>query len=207
MALANHDTMERRGEALEAVYFPLDSVASVVERVEDTEVEIVTVGNEGVVGIHTFLGATTSPYDTYCQVPGRVLRLPVAELRSFLAGDGGMHRLFRAHAQVLIAQLSRNVICHQLHLAEQRTARWLLTTHDRAGGDTFTLTQEFLAQMLGLRRMTISETAARFQHQGLIRYSRGRITITDRTGLETTSCDCYRLLRDQTRDLLDAATG
>jgi CRP-like cAMP-binding protein len=168
-------------------------------------VEITTIGNEGVVGMHAFLGAAASPYDTYCQVPGRVLRLPVAELRTFMAADGALHRLFRSYAQVTIAQLSRNVVCHQLHQAEQRAARWLLMTHDRAGADEFTLTQEFLAQMLGVRRMTVSEIASGYQQRGLIRYTRGRITITDRGGLETAACECYRILRDQTHTLLDQA--
>jgi CRP-like cAMP-binding protein len=207
MRLDVRQPLERQGEAPEAVYFPLDIVASVVEPATEADVEISTIGNEGVVGIHTFLGATTSPYNTHCQVPGRVLRLPVAELRTLLAGDGALHRLFRAHAQVMIAQLSRNVVCRQLHRAEQRTARWLLTTHDRVGGDTFTLTQDFLAQMLGVRRMTVSEVASGFQQQGLIHYTRGRITITDRAGMEAITCGCHPILRKQIHALLDGATG
>jgi hypothetical protein len=206
VSLSTRDGLERRGRGLEAVYFPIDMVASVVEPVEDADVEIATIGNDGVVGVHTFLGATTSPFEIYCQVPGDARRLSVGELRAFLVEDGAMHRLFRAYAHVTIAQLSRNVICHQIHLAEQRAARWLLTTHDRVGTDTFTLTQDFLAQMLGVRRMTVSEIASRFQAHGLIRYSRGRITITDRAGLETASCECHSILREQSRDLLDSAT-
>jgi len=206
MSLSNRENLEQQGHALAAVYFPVDMVASVVEPADEAEVEISTIGNDGVVGMHTFLGATVSPHLVYCQVPGGALRLPVPELRRFLVADGALYRLFRGYAQVTIATLSRNVFCHQLHLAEQRAARWLLSTHDRAGADTFTLTQDFLAQMLGVRRMTISEIASRFQHQGFIRYSRGRITVTDRTGLEAVTCNCYHILRDQIRALLDNAS-
>ena len=202
--LQTRAVVERQGDALEAVYFPLDAVVSVVDSLDTgAEVEINTIGNEGVVGMQAFLGAAASPYNSYCQVPGRLLRLSVPRLRDFLAADGALHQLFRLYTQVAIAQLSRNVVCHHLHQAEQRTARWLLMTHDRVGADEFTLTQEFLAQMLGVRRMTVSEVASGFQHRGLIRYTRGRIVITDRTGLEAAACECYRLLHDQTRALLD----
>ena len=204
--LGLRDPIERRGTPLEAVYFPLDLVASVVDAsdpADEAEVEVATIGREGVTGMHAFLGATTSPFDTYCQVPGRALRLPVDRLRGFLVDDGALHALFQLYAQVIIGQLARNVVCHQRHQAEQRTARVQLTTHDRAGVDTFTLTQEFLAQMLGVRRVTVSEIAGRFQQQGLVRYIRGQMTVTDRAGLEAASCPCYRLLDDQTRHLLD----
>ena len=204
VSLQPRDVIERQGERLEAVYFPVDLVMSVVECTETAgEVEITTIGNEGVVGMPAFLGAATSLYNTHCQVPGRALRLGVTELRGLLAANATLHQLFRLYAQITIAQLSRNVICHHLHQAEPRTARWLLVTHDRVGADEFLLTQDFLAQMLGVRRMTISGIASGFQQRGLIRYTRGRITITDRAGLEASACECYRILDEQTRTLLD----
>ena len=127
----------------------------------------------------------------------------MTELRGFLSANATHHQLFRLSAQITIAQLCRNVICRQLHQAEPRAARWLLTTHDRVGADEFQLTQDFLAQMLGVRRMTVSEVASKFQQRGLIRYSRGRIMIIERAGLEASACDCYRILHDQTRTLFD----
>lgn len=206
VALQPRDVLERRGSQLDAVHFPLDMVVSVVDHTGGSEVEVTTIGNEGVVGMHAFFGVAANPYNTYCQVPGRALRLGVNALRGFLAEDGVLHQLFRVYAQVTIAQLARNVACYQLHQAEPRTARWLLMTHDRVGADEFQLTQDFLAQMLGVRRMTVSEVASGFQHRGLIRYTRGRITITDRAGLEASACECYRVLHDQTRTLLDQNT-
>jgi CRP-like cAMP-binding protein len=204
VSLTPRDVVERQGEPLEAVYFPLDVVVSVVESTDTSgEVEITTIGNEGVVGMQAFLGAAASPFNAHCQVPGRALRLGSTELRASLNANATLHQLFRVSAQVTIAQLSRNVICHQLHQAEPRTARWLLMTHDRVGADEFQLTQDFLAQMLGVRRMTVSEVASGFQQRGLIRYTRGRITIIDRAGLEASACECYRILHDQTRTLLD----
>lgn len=199
-------TVEDRDSALAAVHFPFDAVLSVVDDTVDGEgrIEIHTIGNEGVAGTPAFLGATTNAYTTMCQVPGRVLRLPVRELREMLADDGALHRLFQLNAQVTIAQLSRGVVCRQLHHAEQRTARWLLTTHDRVGHDEFLLTQEFLAEMLGVRRSTVSEAAGRFRRRGLIRYRRGRMTVVDRAGLEAASCACYAVLREQTAALLDS---
>lgn len=204
VSLDVRDTVERQGEPLAAVYFPLDGIVSVVDSSEaGGEVEITTIGNEGVAGMQAFLGAAVNTYDTFCQVPGRLLRLSVPQLNQFLAEDGALHRLFRQYAQVTIAQLSRNVLCHQLHRAEVRAARWLLMTHDRVGADEFTLTQEFFAQMMGVRRMTISEIASSFRQRGLIDYTRGRITISDRAGLEAASCSCYRILTEQTNHLLD----
>lgn len=201
--LALRDPVETRDALLQGVYFPLDAVVSVVDTTDGGEVEITTIGNEGVGGLQAFLGATVSPYDTYCQIPGRALYLDTAGLNELLTQSPVLHRGFQLYAQITIAQLSRNVACHQLHQAEPRTARWLLMSHDRVGADEFPLTQDFLAQMLGVRRATVSETAGRLQHRGLIRYTRGRITITDRAGLEATSCSCYRILRQQTHTLLN----
>lgn len=207
VTLQPRDVLERHGSHLDAVHFPLDTVVSVVDHTgSGDEVEITTIGNEGVVGMHAFFGVAANPYNAHCQVPGRALRLGVEALRGFLAEDGALHQLFRVYAQVTIAHLARNVVCYQLHHAEPRTARWLLMTHDRVGADEFQLTQDFLAQMLGVRRMTVSEVAGGFQHRGLIRYTRGRITITDRAGLEASACECYRVLHDQTRTLLDQNT-
>jgi CRP-like cAMP-binding protein len=133
-----------------------------------------------------------------CQVLGPAARLPVAALPEILADDGGLHAILNAGVQGTITQLARNVACNRAHRAEQRAARWLLMTGDRVRSDTFLLTQEFLGQMLGVRRATVSEIASQLQSKGLIRYSRGEITIVDRPGLESVACDCYAFV---TREL------
>lgn len=112
-----------------------------------------------------------------------------------LSDDGALHGLLNRFTQATMIQISQNVVCNSTHALAQRAARWLLTTHDRVGRDEFALTQQFLGQMLGARRPTVSQTASKLQAQGLIRYSRGNLAITDRPGLEHVTCSCYRIVR------------
>lgn len=183
-------------EPITHVYFPLDCVISVVAAVEDgTVVEAATIGAEGVAGLPAFLGATSSPHQAFCQVPGRAVRLEVGALERFFVGDGALHELMHRYTQAMMVFLAQNVACNRLHTTEERCARWLAQTHDRVGRDTFTLTQEFLGQMLGVRRATVSLAAQVLQHAGLIRYSRGLITVLDRAGLHEAACDCYATVR------------
>jgi CRP-like cAMP-binding protein len=121
-----------------------------------------------------------------------------------LIGDGALHRALNRYTQATIVQIAQSVICNSTHSAEQRACRWLLTTHDRVDRDQFPLTQEFLAQMLGVRRPTVSEIASRLQSEGLIRYTRGVITICDRPGLERITCDCYWIVKAEYDNLLHA---
>src|SRR5215213_3083242 len=184
------------GEAITQVYFPLNCVLSVVTAVDDdVAVEVAMIGLEGMAGLPAFLGTAASPHRCFCQVPGQALRLDTATLRRFLAGDGALHDLLHRYTQAMMAFLAQNLACNQLHSAEERTARWLAQTHDRVDSDSFQITQEFLAQMLGARRATVSESARTLQQAGLIRYSRGRITILDRAGLHAAACDCYITIR------------
>ena len=149
------------------------------------------------VGLPLFLGVTTSPTAAFCQIPGRAARLSARDLAEFLSGDGRLHSLLHRYTQTTMAQLSQNVVCNSAHTAEQRAARWLLTSSDRVRSDRFLLTQEFLAQMLGVRRPTVSEVASKLQADGLISYSRGTITITDRPRLTNVACDCYRVIKEE----------
>jgi CRP-like cAMP-binding protein len=178
------------------VYFPLSSVYSLVGWVNEHQpVEVATIGHEGMVGLPLFLGANTSPHAAFCQIPGDSLRLGAEDLRSALRLDGVLHRTLNRFTQATMVQVAQNVVCNGAHATQQRAARWLLTTHDRVRRDQFLLTQNFLAQMLGVRRPTVSEVAQGLQDQGLIRYSRGLVTIVDRARLEQVACPCYAIVR------------
>jgi CRP-like cAMP-binding protein len=182
--------------AITAVYFPLTCVLSLVASVDDeVAVEIATIGFEGMAGLPVFLGAATSPHRCFCQIPGQALQLETAALHRFLAGDGALHDLLHRYTHAMMTFVGQNVACNQLHSVEERTARWLAHTHDRVHADTFPITQEFLALMLGVRRATVSASAGILQRAGLIRYSRGRMTILETDGLRAAACDCYRLIQ------------
>jgi CRP-like cAMP-binding protein len=186
------------------VYFPLTCVLSVVAAAdEDVAVEIATIGLEGMAGLPVFLGAAASPHRCFCQIPGHALRLEADALRRLQASDGAgegagenaLHHLLHRYTHVMMTFVGQNVACNRLHSAEERTARWLAHTHDRVNADTFPITQEFLALMLGVRRATVSTSARILHRAGLIRYSRGRMSILDRDGLHAAACDCYSIIR------------
>jgi CRP-like cAMP-binding protein len=183
------------GQPIATVYFPISSVFSVVGATDGRAVEVATIGREGMVGLPVFLGRSTSPHASFCQIPGQAAVLPAGELRPALARDGALHGLLNRFTQATMVQIAQNVVCNSSHTLPQRAARWLLTTHDRVGRDKFQLTQEFLSQMLGASRPTVSETAGKLQANGLIRYRRGQLTITDRPGLEEAACDCYGVVQ------------
>jgi CRP-like cAMP-binding protein len=186
------------GEPITDIFFPLTSVFSLVSMTNgQIQLEVATVGHEGMVGLPVYLGATASPQAAFCQVPGETVGMSVDDFRAALVRDGVLHRLLNRFTQAIMVQVSQNVVCNRSHPAEARMARWLATTHDRVRRDEFLLTQEFIAQMLGVHRPTVSDTAQRIQAQGLIRYSRGVITITDREGLERAACECYGVMRDE----------
>jgi len=187
----------RAGEPIAEVHFPLSSIYSMVAVADGggPPVEVATVGYEGMVGLPLFLGVMTSPNAVFTQVAGRSAVLSGGELGAFLGSDGALHGLLHRYTQVMLVQVSQNVVCNNAHAVEQRAARWLLMTADRVRADKFALTQEFLGQMLGVRRQSVSEAASRLQAAGLIRYSRGIVSIVDRAALEEAACGCYRIIR------------
>ena len=190
------EVLYEAGETIPHVDFPASAVLSMITDVDGgTGVEVATIGREGMAGLPVFLGVSESPNRVLVQIEGSLLRMPAARLREFLVGDGALHAQLHRYVQATIVQLSRNVACNRVHTTEERAARWLLMTADRVGGVHFTLTQEFLAQMLGVRRATVSLTAGALQAAGLIGYRRGAVSITDRPGLEEVACDCYRTVR------------
>jgi CRP-like cAMP-binding protein len=187
------------GKRIYSVYFPLTAVASLLNLVEDTSgVEIATIGNEGLVGLSVSWGINTfNPREfVQCQVPGNALVMDAETFASKVAAGGELTWLVHRYTQAFVTQIGQQVACNGLHSIQERCARWMLLTHDRVGSDEFPLTQEFLAQMLGVRRPSVTVVAGILQQAGFIRFHRGRITITDRRGLENSSCDCYRVLRE-----------
>jgi CRP-like cAMP-binding protein len=185
-----------QGNRVHQVYFPLRGVASMVTDFEnDDSVETGTVGREGIVGVPAFLGAKVSPSRVFCQIPGAALRMDAADLDAAVNAGGKLRDVLHGYTNAFIAMLSQNVACNRVHAVERRMARWLLMTRDRVDADDFPLTQEFLALMLGVRRPTVSGAGSTLQSAGLIKYSRGRITIVDRSGLEEASCECYARMK------------
>ena len=186
------------------VYFPLHGVVSLISTLADgTMVEVATIGNEGLIGLPLFLRANSLPFTAFVQVPGEALRI-AAEAFGRLLREGPeafSHLLYR-YTQALFNQLAQHVVCNRLHPVAQRCARWLLLTHDRVGQAAFPLTHEFLAQMLGVRRASVTEVAGRLQKAGLIHYRYGIITILDRAGLEVASCECYGVIQQEYDRLL-----
>jgi CRP-like cAMP-binding protein len=178
------------------VYFPTEGVVSLVHfSAEGTAVEVATIGNEGMVGLPVFLGAESAPGQALAQVPGAALRMPAAVFRRAVPPGSPLHTLLQRYTHALMVQMAQGVACNRLHPIAARAARWLLQTRDRVRTDAFPLTQEFLAEMLGTRRAAVSQAAGQLQRAGLITYTRGVITIRDRTRLEEAACACYGIIR------------
>ena len=188
---------------LERVYFPEDGVASLLTRLDDgTETEVATVGREGMVGLPVFFGVESVPGRTIWQVSGSALVMEAKVLRRETRQGGALSDALHLYAQGLFTQISQSASCNRRHEIVQRCSRWLLMTHDRVNGDEFALTHEFLSKMLGVRRAGVTVAAGILQRAGLIKYSRGRVTIIDREGLEGISCECYRIVREEFDRLL-----
>jgi CRP-like cAMP-binding protein len=196
VTLGAGDVVVERGVAAQHVHFPLDAVLSMLTVVEDgRSVEFATVGREGMsCSSETLTGAGTL-MRVIAQVPGASLRVPAPDLSELARTSFQARGLLLRYNQSLLVQAAQVAACNRLHPVEERCARWLLMTHDRVGRDEFLLTQEFLSQMLGVRRARVNVAAGILQRAGLIRYSRGRIRLTDREGLEAASCECYAVVR------------
>jgi CRP-like cAMP-binding protein len=185
------------------VYFPETAIGSVVNVLEDgAEMEVATVGYEGMVGLPVFLGTNQTPARAFWQLAGTAFRLDAAFLQKEKRSGSALAAALGLYTQGFFAQIAQSTTCNRLHSLEQRCARWLLMTHDRVPGDDFPLKQEFLAQMLGVRRTGISEVAGHLQRKRLIKYTRGCMSVVDRRGLERLSCECYRVVAREYRRLL-----
>lgn len=191
------------GDTLEYAYFPINGLISLVATMSDgASIEIGVIGREGMFSISTILGDDTPAQRAMVQIPGRGWRLKALLLRQQMTADRAMQALLLRYAQATLSAVAQSAACNRLHALEKRCARWLLTAHDRADGDTFRLTHEFLAMMLGVRRPGVTIAAQSLQSAGLITYSHGMMRVVDRKGLEAMSCECYRAIEGEYKRLL-----
>ena len=198
--LAPGATLHEAGQPVEVVYFPVHGVVSVVVDLgTDQVVETASIGCEGVVGMSVHLGAAGPSERSLVQVAGVALAMDAAHFQAAVdVVDGPLTAMLRRSAQAMFTQVARNAACNRVHTVRQRAARWLLTTADRMGAPTFELTQSALAQVLAVRRTSVSEVAQALADDGALTYVRGSITIVDRERLRASSCDCYDVVRDAT---------
>jgi CRP-like cAMP-binding protein len=196
------------GETIDEVYFPVDSVLSIVTQMKGGEmIEVGTIGREGTSGIPLLMGGATTANDCYCQVPGLAIRIPANEFHKLKSEDPTFGALLNRYLQAYVNFLGQLTGCNRLHSVFERSARWLLLSHDRVRKNDILLTHEYLAMMLGSRRSGVTIALATLQRAGFIRYARGRITILNRAGLEETTCECYAIAREQFSGFLHFADG
>lgn len=204
--LPRGEVLARAGQAFTHAYFPLSGMISVVALMsEGLGAEVATVGNEGMMGLPILFGSGISPFHVMAQLSGEAVRIPAASLEFALVGGNRLSELLRTYSQAFYVQTAQNAACNTLHPISRRGARWLLATHDRAEGDFFHLTQEFLAFMLGVARQSVAIAVGDLQDRGLIEYHRGDMHILDRPGLEAESCECYDIVRAEFSRLLGIA--
>jgi CRP-like cAMP-binding protein len=198
VSIERRQVFHRQHEPIDRVYFLNGGVASVTVGGADGQlVEVATVGVEGVLGVGAMFGPQATPSETMLQVPDSTAEsLSAVDFRAELLRRGALHESVNRYAQAFMGMIMQSTACISLHTVQERCCRWLLQVHDRVGRDHFELSHEFLAMMLGASRPTVSLVARSIQEAGLIRYSYGRITITNRADLEGASCDCYAVTRE-----------
>ena len=196
------------GSTLAHVYFPTTSIVSLLYVMEDgASAEIAVVGREGLVGISLFMGGATTPSRAVVQSAGQAFRLTAdLMLQEFNRAGPVLHLLLR-YTQALITQMAQTAVCNRHHSLDQQLCRWLLLSLDRLHSDELVMTQELIADMLGVRREGVTEAAGHLQQAGLIRYRRGRITVLDRHRLEQRTCECYAVVKKEYNRLLPATTA
>jgi CRP-like cAMP-binding protein len=208
IALAANQTVHEPGETTEYVFFPTRGLISMVAMLDDGEsVEVGMIGKEGVFGVSTLLGDDRPMQRAMVQLPGSALRLSSRLFQREVQANAALQALSLRYVQVTLTTAVQAAACNRLHKLEQRCARWLLAAHDRAEADTFPLTHEFLAMMLGVRRPGVTIAAQSLQADGVITYNHGTMTIVDRAGLEAASCECYRFVQDEFTRLLGPTKG
>jgi CRP-like cAMP-binding protein len=191
------------GDTLRYAYFPTDSIVSLLYVMESgASAEISVVGNEGVVGISLFMGGESTPSRAIVQSAGSAYRLIGRQLKDEFSRHGEFQNLLLRYTQALITQMSQTAVCNRHHTIDQQLCRWLLLSLDRLPDNRLTMTQELIANMLGVRREGVTEAAGKLQRAGVIHYSRGQITVLDRAKLEQLSCECYAVVKRETDRLL-----
>jgi len=197
------DVLYEPGVRLRHVYFPTTAIVSLLYVMEDgASAEIAIVGNEGILGISLFMGGETTPSRAVVQSAGYGFRLKARLLKEEFARSGPMMRLLLRYTQALITQMAQTAVCNRHHAVDQQLCRWLLLSLDRLSSNELSMTQELIANMLGVRREGVTEAAGKLQDAGLIRYRRGRITVLDRPGLEARTCECYQVVKTEFDRLL-----
>jgi len=199
--LVFEDIIYRPEVVISDVYFPNSGVISLLAGLnERTTLEVGLVGKEGMLGLAVFMGAKASQNRAVVQGTGTAMKMKASAFRRECNNGGDLPRLLRRYTSSLLTQITQTAVCNQFHSVEERLARWLLMTHDRMATDEFQLTQEFLSNMLAVRREAVNKAAGKLQKLKLITYSRGRLTVLDRAGLEANACSCYEIItRESTR--------
>ena len=196
------------GMVLSHVYFPTTAIVSLLYVMEDgASAEIAVVGNEGVVGISLFMGGESTPSRAVVQSAGRGVRLKADAMKGEFNRSGPVMHLMLRYTQALITQMSQTSVCNRHHTLDKQLCRWLLLSLDRLQGSDLVMTQELIANMLGVRREGVTEAALKLQSAGLIHYRRGHITVTDREGLEQRTCECYAVVKREYDRLLPNLTA
>jgi CRP-like cAMP-binding protein len=191
------------GVQLEHVYFPTTAIISLLYVTTDgSSAEIAIVGNDGLVGVALFMGGESTPSRAVVQSEGWAYRLKGKFLKDEFEVAGAVRHVLLRYTQALITQMAQTAVCNRHHTIDQQLCRWLLLSLDRLDSDELTMTQELIANMLGVRREGVTEAAGKLQSLGLIRYSRGRITVVDRAGLEACCCECYGVVKRESDRLL-----
>jgi CRP-like cAMP-binding protein len=192
-------------ERIEYAYFPTTCVVSCLYTTRGgSTAEMALTGNDGIIGVALFLGGGTVPHRAVAQIGGHALKLPAKALQEEFARGGPFQQILLRYTQALITQISQTAVCNRLHPLEQRLCRWLLLCHDRVNGAEILMTQEFIANMVGGRRESVTVAAGHLQDAGLINYSRGHINILNREGLEEMVCECYKIVNSEFSRLIVA---
>ncbi len=194
------------GQDVQYVYFPVDCIISLLYVMLDGHsAEISVVGREGIVGIAVFMGGESTPTRAVTQSAGTAYRLPATDLKSEFNNDATMRMLMLRYTQALITQMAQTAVCNRHHTIDQQLCRWLLLSLDRLPTNELTMTQELIANMLGVRREGVTEAAGKLQQKGVINYQRGRITVLDRPAVEQLTCECYGVVKLETDRLEEYA--
>lgn len=203
VALTLGKVLYESGDAMRYAYFPTDSIVSLLYVLEDgASAEISVVGNEGMVGVALFMGGASTPSRAVVQSAGWAYRLAGPVLMEEFNRHGDLLLLLLRYTQALLTQMAQTAVCNRHHSIDQQLCRWLLLSIDRLEGPALHMTQELIANMLGVRREGVTEAAGKLQKQGLIEYSRGHITVLDRPGLEERCCECYAVVKQEYDRLL-----
>ena len=194
------------GVVLRHVYFPTNTIVSLLYVMADgASAEIAVVGNEGVIGVSLFMGGETTPSRAVVQSAGHAYRLTGQKLKDEFIRAGAMQHLLLRYTQALLTQMAQTAVCNRHHSLDQQLCRWLLLSLDRLSSNELVMTQELIANMLGVRREGVTEAAGKLQQAGLIKYSRGHIKVRDREGIEARTCECYAVVKKECDRLLPGA--